>query len=287
MTELQKKDYKKILLQTMKDFIELCEENNIKYVAAFGTVLGAVRHQGLIPWDDDIDVYMTREDYNKFLSLKDKLGNSSYEIIYHKDKNYYLPFAKFCNKNTTLWELKEFPFIMGVFVDVFPLDYASQNDCVNNRLRCLFKKYWTSYLRSFIKPRYNKYLESIKNFKYGLLISDLLNFIYKPFKNIMYSHFINVEGKIHSIRGGEYILYETSIFPIDRFIYKKSWIEDTIEVPFEDFYIKIPKEYHEYLRHEYSDYMQLPPLEKRISNHSHYYIDLTKRLSIKEICQLN
>ena len=121
MNNLENK-YKIILLQTMIDFIKLCEEYNLKYVAAFGTVLGAIRHKGLIPWDDDIDVYMPRKDYEELLKLKDTLQNTTYQIFDITDDNYYLPYAKFCNKNTSLWEVKELPCIIGTFIDIFPVD---------------------------------------------------------------------------------------------------------------------------------------------------------------------
>ena len=283
MTEQQKDIYKKILLQTMKDFIKFCEVNNLKYIAAYGTVLGAVRHKGLIPWDDDIDVFMVREDYNKFLSLKNKLINTSYEIIDHKDKDYYLPFAKFCNKHTTLWEVKELPFIMGVFIDIFPLDYAPNNESEIKQLRKLFKISWSNYLKSLIKPQYNQYLELIKTLKFRPLLAKIYLNKYKPFKKKFYSHFLKVEKRIQLQEGNFYIRYVTGDYPLNRIMHPKSWIEDTIEVPFEDFKINIPKNYHEYLTNEFGNYMQLPPIEKRGSNHFHYFVDLSKRLTFNDI----
>gem|GEM_PF-4050912 len=81
---------KKALTSTLKGFINFCEQHNLRYYAAFGTAIGAVRHHGIIPWDDDIDVYMPREDYNKFLSLRGTLENSEYEIVDIENKGYYL-----------------------------------------------------------------------------------------------------------------------------------------------------------------------------------------------------
>lgn len=280
MTEQQKDTYKKILLQTMKDFIKFCEENNLKYIAAYGTVLGAVRHKGLIPWDDDIDVYMVREDYNKFLSLKNKLINTSYEIIDHKDNDYYLPFAKFCNKHTTIWGVKELPFVMGVFIDIFPLDYVPNTKSETNRLIHQFQKSWSNYYRCLIRP---KYTTRIKTLEIRSLLADIYNNIYKPFKKIVYSHFLKIEQKLQEVKGTDYIRYTVSNYPITRLIHPKSWIEDTIEVPFENLYIKIPREYDKYLTNEFGNYMKLPPLEKRISDHVYYFIDLTRRMTINEI----
>ena len=81
---------KKALISTLKGFVNFCEQHNLRYYAAFGTALGAVRHHGIIPWDDDIDVYMPREDYNKFLSLRGTLESSEYELLILKIKDIIL-----------------------------------------------------------------------------------------------------------------------------------------------------------------------------------------------------
>ena len=101
-----KNEFKRILLKTLEDFILLCEEKNLRYYAAFGTVLGAVRHGGMIPWDDDIDVYMPREDYNRLLSMRNDLKND-YELVDLENDGYYQDFAKFVNRKTTIIESKE------------------------------------------------------------------------------------------------------------------------------------------------------------------------------------
>ena len=89
----------------------------MRYYAAYGTALGAVRHRGIIPWDDDIDVWMPCEDYERFLSLRNQLTATPYEILDIQNKGYYLYFAKFCDKNTTLIEREGEPII-----GLYPLD---------------------------------------------------------------------------------------------------------------------------------------------------------------------
>lgn len=286
MNDKQKEQYRRILLQTMKDFIKLCEENNIQYVAAYGTVLGAVRHKGLIPWDDDIDVYMTRDNYDKLISLKEKIGNTSYEIIDYNNTNYYLPFAKFCNKQTTLWEMEDFPYILGVFVDIFPLDYVPTKKEDAIKLKSSYKKYWILYKRCVRKITVSQHFNEIMKFSIKLILVSLLNSIYKQLKNKILSQFVQIGYKIQKNRGNRYMCYTTSVDSIDKASYPTSWIEDTIKVPFEDFYVSIPRKYHEYLTNEYGNYMELPPIEKRVSSHSHYFVDLTKRLTINQIRQL-
>ena len=99
MNDYDLDEFKVYLLKTFKAFINFCEQHGLTYYAAFGTALGAVRHQGFIPWDDDVDVYMPREDYNRLLALRGVLDSSKYEVIDIENKGYYLYFAKWCMRN--------------------------------------------------------------------------------------------------------------------------------------------------------------------------------------------
>ena len=156
--------YKEKLLKTMKAFTDVCRRNDIEYIAAYGTVLGAIRHKGLIPWDDDIDVFMTRENYEKFLRLKKTLAGSDYEIVDLDDKGYYLPFAKFCDANTTIWEVENLPFIFGVFIDVFPLDFVEEQDEACAKLHYDYKALFDKYTHS-LKTFHAKDLLSLRGLK--------------------------------------------------------------------------------------------------------------------------
>ncbi len=271
---IDKEKHKKILNDTMKAFIAICDYYNLKYVASFGTVLGAVRHKGFIPWDDDIDVYMLREDYEKFIRLDLSNTFNKYEVIScRSDSNFYLSYAKLCNKNTTIWEYEEFEFPIGVFVDVFPLDFYNIN---SSNLLEKYQKAWVSNLRALFTPTISSVVH--QNFNIRYLCSSLLKMIlYKTRKKILYDRFLSIEQLVMEEKGEHLVLYgESAIFVED-------FVLDIVEVPFEDYTIKIPRRYEEYLEIMYSDWRQLPPIEQRKNGHAKFYFNLEKRESIHEI----
>ena len=121
LTEFQKQEYKKKLLNVFKATIKFLDENHLTWWANGGTALGAVRHNGMIPWDDDIDIFMPYDDYCRLQELSSKLETTSLEIYKPFDGDYYIPYIKIADKNSTVIELERFNFIGGVWIDVFPL----------------------------------------------------------------------------------------------------------------------------------------------------------------------
>lgn len=152
--EEDKLKYKEILCKTMKSFINICKEHNLQYYACAGTCLGAIRHKGMIPWDDDIDVLMPRSDYDKFLALKQKLQGTGYEIVDSNNQFYNQWFAKFSDANTTIVEMTDFPIVFGVYVDIFPLDEVENVDVAKN---CMKKK--VNILINIGEPLRKRFLE--------------------------------------------------------------------------------------------------------------------------------
>lgn len=265
--------YKKLLIETFKVFVDFCKEHNIKYVGAYGTVLGAVRHKGLIPWDDDIDVYMDRENYEKFLSFRNDKSLNDYEIIDVEKEYYYLPYAKFSNKHTTIWEIRKLECVIGVFIDVFPLDEVDDLE-VSKSIHDNYCSLYDRYVHSLIS------LFSPDVFFHPSYFMKVLHSKIK--KRQIVKEIKQLEDEIKSISGDK-LMYYRSRDRYERCVIPKSWIEETIEIPYEDTLICVPKDYESYLKFNYGDYMTLPPMKDRVSDHHHYYIDLSKRLSIKEI----
>ena len=124
--KLTDNELKQTLLGIMDSIHRFCEENNIRYYILNGTLLGAVRHKGFIPWDDDIDIGMLREDYEKFCrSYRDNINGYQLKCIYN-DPQYYHPFAKVIDPRVSLYELVHKAPEIGAYIDVFPLDYIAQ-----------------------------------------------------------------------------------------------------------------------------------------------------------------
>lgn len=273
-------DFKKKLIETFKAFDSFCKEHGIRYFACGGTLIGAARHKGMIPWDDDVDVCMLREDYERFLSFRGHVENH-YDIMDERDKNYWLHLlAKFVDTETSLWEVEEFPCVTGVYIDIFPLYECNAENALRQKLK--FDKFL-----GFFRHSMRHY--TLKNVFSSLYHGNMLRF-YEIMKDIMYYKLMHkyynhkYETFLCNIRnehGDRYVSYAGDYGK--REIFEKELFKETIQLKYEDMEIDVPKEYDKILRQLYGDYMKLPPVEKRISNHPHYFMDLDRRWSCEEI----
>ncbi len=271
--------YKDLLLQTYKAFAKFCADNDIQYFAAGGTMIGAVRHKGFIPWDDDIDVYMNRSEYDKFISLRNRLAGSCYEIIDPSNKGYYCAMAKFSHRNSTIWEFQGIPFVFGAYIDVFVLDFedGTYNEIAKKR-RIYSKKVDLFYISANNHPfKVVRDLlcrgELMKSF-WLIFQKLLLNNIHPLLKKYIVLH----SGK----REGEWLVAYTGTSG-EKDIFRSEWFDGAISYQFEDTYINVPSGYDNFLTAMFGDYMTLPPIEEQKSHHALFYYNLYRRLSQKEI----
>lgn len=251
---------KQIQLSILLDVHSFCINNGINYFLAHGTLIGAVRHKGFIPWDDDIDIAMPRQDYDRFVAT----FNGAYEYLnvlsFDTTEGYYFPMAKVYDNRTILKEyfVNAYP-DMGINIDIFPID-GLPNDPKEA------DKYLTRLIR-WGKMREIKQvkLSSSRSFARNVILL-VLRFLLLPFSNNFFLR--KIDNIVRSIPFGttKYagsIAYFTIMFkPVSI-----SAFQSTIDAPFEGHMFKIPRGYDEWLRNIFGDYMQLPPEEKRVTHH--------------------
>ena len=281
-TTTEQKRYKQYLLQTYKFFAKFCADNEIHFCAAGGTMIGAVRHHGFIPWDDDIDVYMKRRDYDLFISSRSKLDGTEYEIIDPATNGYYCAHATLSHRNTTIWEFSSIPFVFGAYIDVFVLDYADgpYEELVGERMNYA-KKINLFYICSNNYP--------IKGIMKHLFQGDLKKALWLLFQKLVLRNCHSAIKKqiiMHSERShGEWLIAYTGTSG-KKDIFRSKWFDSSISYPFEDTFIDVPFGYDEFLRAMYGDYMIPPSKDEQTSHHSLFYFNLDRRISKDEIEQI-
>ena len=277
--------YQNSLMALFKKVVSFLEDNNINYIAACGTVLGAIRHHGFIPWDDDIDIYMNRCDYNKLLEKSAELNKISCEVCSVDNEGYYLPFVKIIDKTTTLWELKQFPFLIGNFIDVFPLDsFDCSDEDINSIQRnsiSLFYDYQATVTKENIIDAAKYLFTGHKTSMIRALRHSLYCFNETKLRRKKLNAIKEYESTYITNNGSKSVC----VYMFPGKVFKTEWFKDTIKVPFEDIEIVVPQKFDEYLTCLYGDWQTPPPPNKRNSKHDYakYYFNLNERLSIEEV----
>ena len=258
MKEIKIDELKKIQVDILSNIDSFCKKNNIKYWLDYGTLLGAVRHSGYIPWDDDIDIGMMREDYDKFLKEYNNYSKKYQVLSCEYDKDYLFPFAKVIDTNTILYEPDEDGIKIGVYVDIFVHDNASdidKNNTDNYKKRDFYNKL---RIAQIFPNMYDK--TSMKKKILRFFINTYLKFFPKNYYTRKIAENSQRFSKEKTKRIADFIApYE---LVVDKKLFK-----DLIDVTFEKKKYPAPIGYDEYLKIIYKDYMKLPPKEKRVSNH--------------------
>lgn len=250
MKEIGNDKIQGVILNILVYFDKVCRANNLKYALCGGTCLGAVRHKGFIPWDNDADVMMPREDYNKFIEIMQK-DKSQFEVMtYQTTKNYHYPFAKLIDTKTILIEKMVLPIEnLGVYIDIFPIDGVPSDEKI--RKRFLRKVKTQRELIMFFIRRYKFFL--------GKLFGKTMS-IFANWKTRVQKH--DKLCQKYPLKDSEYFGWLTWNV---RF-YPKKCIEELIEWDFCGHKFFIPKGYDEYLTKHYGDYMTPPPKKKQVSH---------------------
>lgn len=259
MRKIGSKELKEMQLDILKDVHRFCIENSINYSLAYGTLLGAVRHSGYIPWDDDIDIMIPRKDYERFIFT---YSNPIYKVIaVQTDKNYCLPFAKVHNINTILIEDVSIKNRYGVNIDVFPIEEMPENE---DDIERIFKK--KNILNSIYKFKLIRLGQGVSLYK--RIIIKVVQLLLSPItcRKLVKSMENLVIKSSHSKSN------KAGVFmPVDnkkRWIVNKELFYNTIDMKFETFSFKVVSEYDTYLRALYGEYKVLPPIEQQCTHHS-------------------
>jgi len=258
MNKIEIDELKIIQLNVLKYTADYCDSHDIKYWLDNGTLLGAVRHKGYIPWDDDIDIGMLREDYNKLISTFNNNNERYFVASLETKPDFYLPHAKICDTHTILFEPDEKGYKLNVNIDVFVYDNAPNNI---RQLKIQFDK------RDFYRKLY--YYQHINYEPQGnILKKTALKIIVLFLKLFPDGYFIKKMIKncqrFNKIKTDEVGNFSS----FSRQHCNKRVFNSFINVEFEGLYFKAPIGYDDWLRSFYGDYMKLPPEEKRVSHHS-------------------
>ena len=262
MNPLQQKQ-----LDILKAFIKVCDKHNLEYFLVYGTALGAIRHKGFIPWDDDIDVGMPRKDYEKYIELQSEYEGTPYFIqTFKTDPCYIYNYAKLRDSSTTFLEnaFKNHRINQGVFIDIFPVDGMSREmgdrEKIGKKNKFIWRQVYLSYLPALRRKIHKRtFLKDILlNIVAGLFyIFDIAHYRNKRVERFAKKIPLE-EAKMAGIRFG----FTWKINCMDADIFR-----ETVKVPFEDIEVKVVKQYDKYLTLLYKDYMKFPPKEQQVGHH--------------------
>lgn len=271
MKQLNLADIKQLQMNILDDVHEFCLKNNIRYSLAGGTLLGALRHKGYIPWDDDIDIVMPQPDYEKFLFTY-RPSKSYYKLDYNDiNKDFLLPWAKIYDTRTST-KGRNYIDDRMIFIDIFPLnavpaektkEFIEETRAILDKIKKVGKYYkYTSNPKEKI-IMFLKYCVKISKIKGTANIKKLFDKYYKILSEYNYN-----DSKLVGLMGGNYGIRE---------VWPKEIFEDYKIVDFEDRKYQIIKDAEKYLEITYGNWQRIPPENERmiphVSNAFIQYID--------------
>ena len=267
MKEMTLREVQLFGLDILKDVHQFCISNNIRYSLAYGTLIGAVRHKGFIPWDDDIDIIMPRPDYEKFcMTFK---SGKSYKVFSPVMGDSYIGYARVCDLERTWahsmpWCIKS---PTGIWIDIFPIDgldpevHGTESDF--KRLSDLNKK---RLIGRFPKDNLSRPMPPLRFIR---TIAKKVAFCWCNVEKTVseYEDFI----KSKDFNKSEFCGNRSFCAYYHKEKYRRSLFDDYIDIEFEGSMFKAIAKYDEYLRTIYGDYMKLPPIEKRVRHPQEMY----------------
>ena len=255
-------------LEIAKEIRRVCEENDIRFFLCCGTFLGAVRHQGFIPWDDDMDVGMLREDYERFCRIApEKLSPRFCLQNWHTESGFALPYSKVRMRGTTFLEAKgNLLEENGFYVDVFPFDYAPETPKAQKRHAIkLATLFYCKLMKSGCKPWMENDRVSWKK-RLGYFVFQVLAL---PFSGEVLSEKYDALAKGHP--KSHMLCRQRGLFRLD--CYQTAWYEHLRGYDFEGEVFPGPENFDAVLTAQFGDYMTPPPEDKRENRHQVIALD--------------
>lgn len=266
MVEITKtKDIQKLLLKLLKEFHDICEKHNLYYVVFGGTMLGAVRHHGMIPWDDDVDVCMPRRDYEKFCKIIDSQYSEKFIVKNYPQDNYIYDYAKFCLNDSCLieTEIRTSLSKLKLYIDVFPVDGYPPRDEGKEH----FDK-----LRFYHKARCYACYRAIASKTWWKKPYVIIRYLtYLPYRVIGYRRFqkkLVEERQRYKLEDSEFVSMQGAGWNEKGKLSKKIFFDRKL-YEFDGLKVWGIADYDEHLKRLYGDYMTPPPKEKQVSNHTY------------------
>lgn len=263
--------YKQILIDLLARIHRVCEENNIRYTIAYGSLLGAIRHGGFIPWDDDIDICMPREEYPRFAEAFPSSDGRYYVLDPSRSQSYAFSHNRACDGSIILKSVRtETVDDFGAYIDVFLQDRWPAEDEERKRFHQAYRE----------AQRKVKYAMPWRAFKTSSMRKKMA--ILFHVKDRVFNHLI--VGMKRRVKERDALLSRYSdtdtgwrnvASRISRWYMREEDLDDRILIPFENIEVYAPRHYDDLLTQHYGDYMKLPPEEKRVKVHHYvpYWVD--------------
>jgi lipopolysaccharide cholinephosphotransferase len=261
LRRLELKEIQSLSLEGLVYLRDFLEKKHLRYYLSWGTLLGAVRHGGFIPWDDDIDIWMPRKDYNILLSMADECGNEEWEILHNSfEHRYLLPYAKLSNKRTICKpSLIATGYMTGLSIDIFPLDYINMPvDLANKELYSTAVPCFKRLFRFHVDI--NVHASKVNRLLHYLFFY-MKNLTEVPYSKIMSDYdCLFAQNDDSSMSAIDYISKGYVVF-------ENEWFDMGVTMQFEGEKFVVPNNSDKVLSALYGDYMTLPPIEMRVPSH--------------------